>query len=119
MYFEFQQERRQAWAPAIDVCERASEIVIFVEMPGLDRSDVKLSWHEGVLTITGNKRQESGTGIARFHCVERNYGTFRRDVAINIPIDHSKARAELRDGLMRIYLPKATSKPDASDIPIL
>jgi len=118
MYFEFHTERRQAWAPAVDVCERAGEIVIFVEMPGIDRADVKLSWNEGVLTITGNKREPQETCVAKYHCVERISGHFRRDLAINIPIEHHQARAELRDGLMRIYLPKRTSEPKPSEIPI-
>ena len=117
MYFEFHNERRQAWAPAVDVCERADEFLIFVEMPGIDRADVKLSWHDGVLTIAGVKR-EVDSGSARYHCVERNYGAFRRDIALALPIDHELARAELRDGVMRIYLPKRTSKQVASEIPI-
>ncbi len=117
MYFEFHTERRQSWAPAVDVCEGPSEIVIIVEMPGIDRADVKLSWHEGVLTISGLKR-EPDAGAARYHCVERNYGPFRRDIALTMPIEQDKARAELRDGVMRIYLPKRTSKREASDIPI-
>jgi len=118
MYFEFQHDRRQAWAPPVDVCERAGEIVIFVEMPGIARTDVKLSWHEGVLTISGLKRQHPDIGVARYHCVERNYGRFRRDIAINIPIERDNARAELRDGVMRIYLPKRSEKPESNEIPI-
>src|SRR5688572_7028235 len=101
MYFEFYTERRQAWAPAVDVCERQHEIVLIVELPGIDRSDVKLSWHDGVLTISGHKRQQPDTGVARYHCVERNYGNFRRDISINLPIEQDQARAELRDGVMR------------------
>ena len=118
MYFEFHTEQRQSWAPAVDVCERQSEIVILVEMPGIDRADVKLSWHEGVLTITGHKREMQDMCVARYHCVERISGHFRRDIAINIPIEHRLARAELRDGLMRIYLPKRSSEPEPSEIPI-
>ena len=119
MYFEFHHEQRQSWAPAVDVCERAQEVVIFVEMPGIARADIKLSWHDGILTISGQKRQQPDTGVAQYHCVERNYGQFRRDIAINIPIEHGRARAELHDGLMRIYLPKRTSKPEANEIPIV
>src|SRR5437773_8435220 len=118
MYFEFQTGRRQIWVPAVDVCERAEEIVIFVEMPGVHQSDVKLSWHDGVLTISGQKLEPPDTSVIRHFCVERAYGQFRREISINIPIDHDKARAELRDGLMRIYLPKRTSKPEANEIPI-
>jgi HSP20 family protein len=122
MYFEFQPEERRGatWAPTVDVCERASEIVIFVEMPGVERSDVQLAWKDGMLIITGQKRQQPpDRGIARYLCVERAYGHFRREISINIPIDHTKATAQLRDGLMSIHLPKVTSKPEASKIPII
>jgi HSP20 family molecular chaperone IbpA len=51
-------------------------------------------------------------------CVERNYGPFRREIAISIPIDHRNARAELRDGLMRIHLPKVAENGERSSIPI-
>lgn len=122
MYFEFQHHPRRGgtWAPTIDVCERQDEIVIFVEMPGVDRTDVQLSWNDGVLIISGLKRQQPpDRGIANYLCVERFYGHFRREVAINLPIDYRRAKAELKDGLMKIYLPKASSKPEASAIPIL
>src|SRR5262245_14206451 len=109
MYFEFQEEPRQAatWTPTVDVCERADEIVIFVEMPGADRSDVHVAWNVGVLIISGLKRQRpSSQGVASYHCVERAYGHFRREISIKIPIDHKKATAELKNGLMKIHLPK-------------
>ena len=122
MYFEFEtQPRRGAtWTPTVDVCERPSEIVIFVEMPGVDRSDVQLAWNDGVLIISGQKRQHPpDKGIATYLCVERSYGQFRREITINIPVDHKRAKAELKDGLMRIRLPKSESKPEVSEIPIL
>ncbi len=121
MYFEYQAEPRQGatWAPTIDVCERAEEIIIFVEMPGVERADVQLSWNDGVLIISGLKRQQPQSGIATYLCVERMYGHFRREIAINVSVDHLRAKAELKDGLMRIYLPKQTSKPEATNIPIL
>ena len=118
MYFEFHTDRRPAWAPAVDVCEREKEIVILIEMPGIARSDIKLQWHEGILTVSGHKQPQPDIPIARYHCLERNYGHFRRDIAINIPIEQEQARAELRDGVMRIYLPKRIRKPESTDIPI-
>jgi HSP20 family protein len=121
MYFEFQPQPRQGttWTPNIDVCERSSEIIIFVEMPGVERSDVQLCWVDGTLVISGLKRQHPHHGIATYFCVERAYGHFRREITINVPVDYKLAKAELKDGLMRIYLPKQTSKPEATNIPIL
>ncbi len=121
-YFEFHRAEPHiaAWSPNIDVYERPDEMIVLVEMPGVERSDVQLSWNDGVLTIAGRKRQQlPDRSHATYLCVERTYGQFRRDIEINIPIDHKNAKAELRDGLMKIHLPKRTSQPEASVIPIL
>ena len=103
--------------PAVDVCEQPSEIVILVDMAGVDRRDVRISWKDHVLTIVGRKRQECDPR-ARFSCVERAYGPFRREIAIAVPIDHRRATAELRDGLMRIHLPKLAQTDEPNTIPI-
>ena len=122
MYFEFEArpQRGATWTPMVDVCERETEIVIFVEMAGVERSDIQLSWSEGVLIISGQKRQQlPAKGAARYLCVERAYGQFRREIDINIPIDRKAAKADLKNGLLKIHLPKATREPGPSSIPIL
>jgi HSP20 family protein len=106
------------YMPHIDVCERPGEVVILVEMPGVERSDVTLSWKDNVLTISGQKRQQSESGTSRFLCVERSYGPFRREIAIGIPIDHKRAKAELKNGLMKIHLPKLPQERVQNTIPI-
>ena len=119
MYFEFLAQPRQGatWSPTVDVCECPDQIVIFVEMPGVHRSDVQLSWNQGVLIISGLKRPMVGEEAAKYLCVERIYGHFHREIAVNMPIDHKQAKAELKNGLMRIRLPK--SRPESTQIPIL
>jgi HSP20 family protein len=107
------------YMPHIDVCERAGEVVILVEMPGVERGDVTLSWKDNVLTISGQKRRQPENGTSRFLCVERSYGPFRREIAIGIPIDHKRAKAELKNGLMKIHLPKVHEERVQNTIPIL
>ena len=121
MHFEFQESQQHAatWAPTVDVCERADEIVVFVEMPGVERSDVQVAWNEGVLIISGIKRQRpSNRGVANYLCVERAYGQFRREIAVRIPVNPKDAKAELKNGLLRICIPKR-KEPDVTIIPIL
>jgi HSP20 family protein len=121
MYFEFQEQPRQGatWAPTVDVCERPGEFVIAVEVPGVDRSDLQVAWNEGVLIVSGLKRQRpSGRGVATYLCVERSYGHFRREISIKVPVDHKNAKADLKNGLLKIYLPKR-SEPEITTIPIL
>ena len=120
MYFEFPAQLRQGgtWSPTVDVCERAHEIIIFVEMPGVNRSDVQLAWNDGILTISGLKRQTPpDRDVAKYLCVERMYGHFRREITIGVAVDHKQAKAELKDGLMKIRLPK--TQPEVMNIPIL
>jgi HSP20 family protein len=104
--------------PQIDVCERPDEIVILVEMPGISRKEVTISWKEHVLIISGQKQQQPEAANARYLCVERNYGAFRREIAIGIPIDYKQARAELKNGLMKIHLPKVPTQKAHDTIPI-
>ena len=104
--------------PQIDVCERPDEIVILVEMPGISRKEVTISWKEHVLIISGQKQQQSEATNARYLCVERSYGAFRREIAIGIPIDYKQARAELKNGLMKIHLPKLPTQKAHDTIPI-
>jgi len=106
------------YLPPIDVCERAAEIVILVETPGMERRDLQISWKDNVLTIAGNKQRSPESGAARYMCVERSFGPFHREIVINVAIDHKRARAELRDGLMRIYLPKVRGESERNAIPI-
>jgi HSP20 family protein len=106
------------YLPQIDVCERPEEVVILVEMPGVDRNDVAISWKEPILIISGQKRQQPDNSNARYMCVERSYGPFRREIAIGIPIDYRKARAELKNGLMKIHLPKVPAEKVNDTIPI-
>jgi len=120
-YFDFEPEERlrAAWTPIIDVYERPSEIIVRVELPGVDRSDVRLRWRNNVLEITGLKRQQtSEQESCRYLCVERQHGRFRREIAISTAIDFKKSTAELRDGLLRIRLPKLVDRAEESFITI-
>jgi HSP20 family protein len=105
------------YMPQLDVCERPNEVVILVEVPGVERADIRISWKDRTLIIAGHKRRTGGLA-GRYMCVERSYGPFRREIAIGVAIDHKKARAELRDGLMKIHLPKAAGDTQQDTIPI-
>ena len=120
-YFDFEPEERlrTAWNPIIDVYERPSEIIVRVELPGVDKSDVRLRWRNNVLEITGLKRQQTSEQEGcRYLCVERQHGRFRRDIAISTAINFKQSTAELRDGLLRIRLPKLVDRAEESFITI-
>src|SRR5437879_11698583 len=108
MYFEFVREPREGatWTPTVDVCERTDEIVIIVEMPGVHRSDVQLAWNDGVLIISGLKRQTPPDhGVAKYLCIERTYGHFRREIYINLTDDQQHVKTKSNDGMKKINPP--------------
>jgi HSP20 family protein len=120
-YFDFEPEEklRSAWGPVIDVYESPAEIILRVELPGVRKDDLQLRWRDGLLTITGTKdRQREGVEGGRYLCVERQYGKFRRDIAIRVPVDFRKSSADLRNGLLKIHLPKVVEQPGEAFIPI-
>ena len=120
-FFDFEPDERlrSAWTPIIDVYERPTEVIVRVELPGVEKSDVRLRWRNNVLEITGIKRQQaSEQESCKYLCVERQHGRFRRDIAISTAIDFGKSSAELTNGLLRIRLPKLVDRDKDSFIKI-
>ncbi len=97
----------QEWAPPVDVVEEPDRFVIRAEVPGLDAADIELSFADGVLTIKGQKVEDSveeGRGglIRR----ERRFGQFARIVSLPAAVDASKITATCRNGLLQVSLLK-------------
>jgi len=99
---------RDAWAPPVDIREDASEIVIEVELPGIEPAGVDVTSENGVLTIRGEKRSASAeSSEARYHVVERSYGAFTRSFQLPTGVDEQRIAAEFTDGLLVVHVPKA------------
>ena len=102
-----------AW-PSVEVTERDNELRITAEMPGMSEKDVELLVEEGVLTIRGEKRNErEERGYS-----ERFYGRFERRIALPDGVDESGARAEFRDGVLTVTLPRSAEAERGRRIPI-
>jgi HSP20 family protein len=96
-----------AWFPPTDVSEDRERLEITMEIPGVRPEDVKLSLENNILTIRGEKRQETEERTERVHRYERSYGTFERTFALPSTVDVEKIEANYENGLLRISLPKA------------
>ena len=101
---EAQQARE--WAPLADVCENDSEYVIKAELPEVRKEDVSITVQDGVLTLSGERKQEKREDGERTHRVERYYGTFARRFSLPENADEQGIRAESRDGIIVIHIPK-------------
>ncbi len=95
------------WLPAIDVAETKGEIVVTVEIPGMDARDLDISLNEGTLTIKGEKKQEKEEKEQNYHLIERRYGTFVRSIPLPMGVESNKVTASYKDGVLKITLPKS------------
>lgn len=94
--------------PLLDVFETERTIEVMLDVPGIQVDGLRIMIKSGVLLIVGEKErpEQSQRGPASFHLVERDFGHFARAVRINAAFDASGIRARLRDGELRVVLPK-------------
>lgn len=107
------------WAPRVDISETDKEFSIKAEIPDVNKEDVKVSVDDGVLTITGEKKQEKEEKGKKFHRVERYYGSFSRSFTLPENIDEKKIAASFKDGMLNLSIPKTQkSKPKGIEVKI-
>jgi HSP20 family protein len=101
---ELQQARE--WAPLADVSETDGEYLIKAELPEVRKEDVSITVQDGVLTLAGERKQEKREEQEKAHRIERFYGAFARRFALPENADEQGIRAECRDGVIVIHIPK-------------
>jgi HSP20 family protein len=94
------------WAPVADISETDKEFVIKAELPEVKKEDVKVTLADGVLTIAGERRHEKEHKDANEIRVESFYGTFSRSFSLPENVDANAVRAETKDGVLRVRIPK-------------
>jgi HSP20 family protein len=94
------------WAPPADVSETEGEYLIKAEIAEVPKDALSLTVQDGVLTLSGERRQEKRDEGERMHRVERQYGSFARRFALPEDADDQAIRAESRDGIVTIHIPK-------------
>lgn len=102
------------WVPSLDVAETGDSLVATLEVPGLERQDVEIALHDGLLTIKGEKRREPGP---RYHHAERVCGVFVRTLRLPVAVDTARVTATVKNGLLTVTLPK-TAAARGTMIPI-
>ncbi len=110
-----------AWVPVVDVRETTDELVLQAELPGLTSNDVDVSVENGVLAITGEKKQEvqEGKEESEYHLIERRYGRFERRFTRPRSVDAERVRAEFSHGVLQVTLPKVeAAKPRKIEVKV-
>ena len=105
--------------PNVNVAENEKEYMFKVEVPGMDKKDVELTFKDGVLTIKGEKKQESKEENECSYCNEISYGKFERSFRLANPVDDSKIGASYKNGVLDVNIPKVkVEEPVAQRIQI-
>ena len=102
------------WAPSADISETDAEYLIRAELPAVNKEDVKVTLDQGMITISGERKVDKEAKDEKFHRVETFRGTFSRSFSVPDNIDDKAIRAESKDGVLTVHLPKtkaSTPKP--------
>src|SRR5881396_3954281 len=95
-----------SWSPAVDIFETEGEIVVQAELPGMDRKDITLHLENNILSLKGERRFVKETKEENYHRIERSYGGFSRAFTIPVTVEEEKIRADYKEGVLKIVLPK-------------
>jgi HSP20 family protein len=103
----------------VDISENDKEYFINVELPGVNKEDVRVTVENGLLTITGERKEEKEEKGKKFHRVERMYGTFLRTFTLPDGAAGDKISAEFKDGILKVRLPKSEeAKPKSIEVKV-
>jgi len=108
----------EGFSPHVDVVEGDKDITIAAELPGMDEKDIEVSLSQGVLTISGEKKEEKEDKGKNYYRMERSYGSFRRSVALPCEVNADKVAATYKQGVLTITLPKITEGRERKKIAI-
>jgi len=100
-----------AFKPPTDVCESADAVCIRIELPGVSANQIKIALGSDKIRVYGEKKRRNARQKVVSHlCSERNYGRFSRVVPLRWTISVKDTKAELRDGVLMIHLPKTRDR---------
>jgi len=96
----------RTWAPPVDIFETENDIVLKAELPGVDPKDVEVKVEDNTLYLKGERKFEKEVKDESYHRIERSYGSFARSFSLPNSINAEKVKAEYKDGLLMLTLPK-------------
>ncbi len=92
-------------APAVDVAQGHDGYEVTAELPGMEASNIEVKFADGVLTIEGEKREDTKEKRKEYYMAERRYGSFHRSLRLPNGVDANKIAARLKNGILTVTLP--------------
>ena len=107
------------WNPALDAFEDKDKYTVCVEVPGMKKEDLTVTVHDGILTVSGERKSEKDAKNGTVHRTERFYGRFSRSVSLPSAVKSDGVVANYKDGILKVEIPKTEeAKPKQIDVKI-
>lgn len=107
------------WNPPLDLHEDQDNFLVKIELPGMKKDDIDVSLHDGSLSISGERKSDEKFEGADVYRSEQFFGHFQRTVTLPAPVAVDKIRAQYKDGVLTVTLPKAEeAKPKQIDVQV-
>ncbi len=112
-------EKEGFWMPSVDVEETDSSYIVRADLPGMEKNDIKIALTEDTLSIKGERKMKKEEKGKTYHRIETSYGKFQRTITLPAEIKPDEAKAEYKNGVLTINLPKSEkSKPKEIEIEV-
>lgn len=107
----------EGYAPPLDMVETDQDIVVTVDVPGMEAKDIHVTVRENLLILRGEKRTEKERKDEKTYRLERTYGAFTRHIALPVPVDAKQVNAAVHNGVLKVTLPK-TPAAKGMEVPV-
>jgi HSP20 family protein len=107
------------WSPEVDISQDDDGYLLKADLPEMKKGDVRVTVEDGILCVSGERKNEKTDQKRKFHRIERSIGNFRRSFTLPEDADSSKVTADFRDGVLQVHLPTtAKLRPKALEVKV-
>lgn len=97
----------ESWAPSADISEDEKEYLLRMDIPGMEKKDIKVNFQDGRITVTGERKQEETEEKKDYLRKERYEGSFYRSFSLPDAVKEDEINASFKNGVLKISIPKA------------
>ena len=109
--------RERALEPAVEVSDTKDAVVVKAQLPGIKKEDIHVDISDNALTLKGESKEEAEKEEKNYHRREFHYGAFMRTIPMPVAVQADKAKAQLKDGVLEISIPKSEAAK-VKEIPV-
>jgi HSP20 family protein len=106
-FFPQEKAGMNTWSPALDVHDNKDTFTVTLEAAGLKKDDFEISYHDGALSVAGERKEEKEVTERTYFRRERFFGRFSRSVSLPAEVKADQITATYKDGVLTVTLPKA------------